>query len=502
MPDAGADPLSRPQARLAIGGLPAATAQAVRDRRRPIDLGRADAPRRLAALSLKTALAIGFGLTLAVWLFAGIYFSERISELDRRTTEVGERYVHAQRLLTSARVSVLLSSVSVRDALLAPDPASARHTARAVITSLDQAAESLSRYVPILNSPDEQARVQRLLVEITQLRQTILEMLATDSSEWQEMAGSFLVGRLTPRRQAFMTVAEELGSLNRTTFVEHQREVVALYRETQNRIWQMLGLTLVVSLGIATVSTLYAGRLERKVRGQHARDIDLQRGLQRLSSELIRAREGERRVLARELHDEIGQLLSATKFELAAAQKVIDEHGGPATLLDDVRPIVERTLQAVRDLSHILHPAVLDDLGLPAAVDLHIKEFRRRHAIKVEFSEKGIHERLPREVETAAYRIVQEALNNVAKHARASACRVSLVQLGRSLVVVVGDDGAGFEQGQQTGEGRGLGLVSMRERAAQLGGTLVIESAPGLGTRIVVELSAEPVRNDRASADV
>src|SRR5690606_7263637 len=121
--------------------------------------------------------------------------------------------------------------------------------------------------------------------------------------------------------------------------------------------------------------------------------------------------------------------------------------------------------------------------------DLHIKEFRRRHDIGVEYAETGLDERLPREVETVAYRIVQEALTNVAKHSHAATCVVSLVRRAHRLVVVVGDDGAGFECSRRTAMARrGLGLVSMHERAMQLGGCLVLESAPGQGTRIVAEL--------------
>jgi len=458
--------------------------------RREIEFGRGTTPPRLTTVSFRTALIVGFGLTVGVWGFAAVYFSGRIADLDTRTAEVRDRFIHAQALLTSARTSVLLSSVHLRDALLDSDEAAAEETRQAMVASLDAAAESLREYVPILNSPLEQARVEHLLAEIAELSRAMDEMLATDSAQWSAMAVPFLRGRLTPRRQAFMGVAEELGTLNRTSFVEHQVQVVELYRETQTRVWQVLGLALAVSLGIAGLSTWYAGRLERQVLDQHGRDIDMQRGLQRLSAELIRAREDERRTIARELHDEIGQSLTAVKFELAAAQNTADENGGPPHLLAAVRPIVERTLQNVRDLSHMLHPAVLDDLGLSAAVDLHVKEFRRRHAIAVEVAETGLEERLPREVETVAYRIVQEAMTNVAKHSKATTCRLSLVRLVQSLVVVIGDDGVGIEQGKAPVPGvtRGLGLVSMRERAMQLGGSLMVESGPGRGTRIVAEL--------------
>lgn len=299
-----------------------------------------------------------------------------------------------------------------------------------------------------------------------------------------------------------MVIANELTALNRASLREHQGEVEELYRQTQNRIWLALGGALALSLGIVLLSVRHAGRLERQVAEQHAQGLDLQHGLQRLSSELIRVREEERRMIARELHDEVGQSLTAIKFELAAAQHTLTERGGPDDLLDDMRPIVEQTLQTVRDLSHMLHPSVLDDLGLSAAVDLYIREFRRRHAISVELTESGMGDRLPRDVETAAYRIVQEALTNVAKHARASVCRVSFTRLEGSLVVVVGDDGVGFEPDRKGARTHaGLGLVSMQERAMQLGGSLVVESAKGQGTRVVAELPAERAAETASVAD-
>ncbi len=448
---------------------------------------------RVRTGSIRGALLIGFGLTVSVWLVAGVYFSGRIADLDERTSRIRERFVRAQELLSTARTHVLLSSVLLRDALLDSNPDTVDASREAVGRALDTASASLEAYMPILLSPDEQARVERLRLEIDQLRREMFDMMAAHRSQPSSMVLPSVRGRLAPGREAFMTVADELGTLNRASFVEHHSQVDALYRDTQARIWFVLGGALALSLGIVLVSVRHAGRLEQQVAEQHMHGLDLQHGLQRLSSELIRVREEERRMIARELHDEVGQSLTAIKFELAAAQNTLDEHGGPANLLDDVRPIVERTLQTVRDLSHMLHPSVLDDLGLSAAVDLYIREFRRRHAIGVELTETGMDDRLPREVETAAYRIVQEALTNVAKHARATTCRVSLARLERSLVVVVGDDGVGFERDRRgTGALRaGLGLVSMQERAMQLGGSLVVESARGQGTRVVVELPVE-----------
>lgn len=448
-------------------------------------------------MPLKAALVVGFGLTVGSWLFAGAYVERRIASLDARAEELNDRYIQGQTLLRDARTLVLLASVHIRDAMLTSDPGEAQQALQQMTAELEEAVDNLSQYVPIFDSPGEQARIDRLRNEVTELRAAVADAVGIDSGQWRLTARPFLQKHVAPRREAFMTVASELATINRANFVHGREGMLEVYRTMHRQVQYALGLALAVSLGVAVLSTVYAGRLERQVRTQHAAALDMQHGLQRLSAELIRVREHERRALARELHDEIGQLLTAAKFELAVAQHAIVERGGSADALDDARPIVERALQAVRDLSHMLHPAVLDDLGLSAALDLYVKEFRRRHAtMVVELSETGMEQRLPRAIETAAYRIVQEALTNVAKHAGATTCRVSLVRLSHGLVVVVGDDGRGFESGaaDRPVAAMGLGLLSMRERAAQLGGSMVVETSPGRGTRIVAEL---PVSDER-----
>jgi signal transduction histidine kinase len=161
-------------------------------------------------------------------------------------------------------------------------------------------------------------------------------------------------------------------------------------------------------------------------------------------------------------------------------------------LLENAQSITDAALSTVRDLSHLLHPALLDDLGLPAVMDWYIRGFSRRHEIRVDFHCDQMDERLLPEIEATAYRIVQEALTNVARHAQASDCRVSLRRLPDTLLLIVEDDGVGFDPAEavQRGVGRGLGLIGIRERASELLGTFRIDSAPGRGTRVTVELPA------------
>ena len=143
----------------------------------------------------------------------------------------------------------------------------------------------------------------------------------------------------------------------------------------------------------------------------------------------------------------------------------------------------------MRNLSQLLHPAALDDLGLAAAIDSSLRGLARRRDIRAELHKHGLPDRLPREVELAAYRIVQEAITNVGKHANATQCHVHLTQLADRLLIEVEDDGVGFvEDADRPIIARGLGLISVRERASRLGGTFNILSAPGQGTKVIVSL--------------
>jgi signal transduction histidine kinase len=290
-----------------------------------------------------------------------------------------------------------------------------------------------------------------------------------------------------------MGLSEQAQALNRGAFIQQQSAIADVYGVTQRRTWQSLGVALVASLGIAMLATLYAGRLEDRIRRQRAKDVQNTHDLQHLSAKLLRAQEDERRTIARELHDEVGQALTAIKVELAFAQRAIEGGGGAATALEDVRSIADGVLHTVRDLSHVLHPALLDDLGLAAATEWYLKGFGKRHGVRVDLLHDRMDERLAPATEAAVYRIVQEALTNVAKHAHATNCRVYLQRLTNTLLVTIEDDGVGFEPADtRSADGtHGLGLVGIRERVAQLHGTVRLEAARGKGTRLTVEVPAD-----------
>jgi len=144
---------------------------------------------------------------------------------------------------------------------------------------------------------------------------------------------------------------------------------------------------------------------------------------------------------------------------------------------------------------------VLDDLGLPSAVASHLREVGRRHEIRTELLQDRMDQRLPSDVEAAAYRIVQEALTNIVRHAHATSCRVYLQRLAHTVVITVEDDGCGFDiAGLDQAGSRGLGILGIRERVALLGGTVRLESTPGNGTRLTVELPCDTARSADSGA--
>ncbi len=222
----------------------------------------------------------------------------------------------------------------------------------------------------------------------------------------------------------------------------------------------------------------------------------------RLLEQVITAQEDERKRIARELHDETSQALTSLMVGLKVLEQRSDSTGVRETLAD-LRALTGKTLEAVHHLALQLRPSVLDDLGLVPAVERLAGDFRRTHGIQVAFETNlRTGPRLPSALETALYRITQEALTNVARHAAASSVSVLLEVRRGSAALIVEDDGRGFDTARcMSGvrDERCLGVFGMRERATLLGGTLTIESTPGSGTTVFVEIPLpSETANDRA----
>ncbi len=228
---------------------------------------------------------------------------------------------------------------------------------------------------------------------------------------------------------------------------------------------------------------------------------DLLRG--QLLEQAIAAQEEERRRIARELHDQTGQALTSILVWLRALEAEAEGSAGVTfspDRLQELKAIVADTLDSVRNLALELRPSVLDDLGLVPALQRYVRTCQERHQLAIDFQTVALEGvRLPPSIETGLYRIVQEALTNVVQHAHAESTSLLLAVRSGAIVAIVEDDGCGFDADRlMLGEmdERWLGLSGMGERAELLGGRLTIESTPGMGTTVFVEVPLEGERGD------
>ena len=208
--------------------------------------------------------------------------------------------------------------------------------------------------------------------------------------------------------------------------------------------------------------------------------------LQTLSRRLLEVQETERRHLARELHDEVGQLLTGLRLQLKPNGDFTAD--AAKTRFDQARRIVDDLLERVRGLSFDLRPAVLDQLGLVPALLTLFERYTQQTGVLVNFKHKDVEQRFAPELETTAYRIVQEGLTNVARHAGVAGATVRVWTTGEMLSVQIEDRGRGFDPEATQATSRSTGLAGIRERVALLNGNLTIESQPGSGTHITAEL--------------
>jgi signal transduction histidine kinase len=240
-------------------------------------------------------------------------------------------------------------------------------------------------------------------------------------------------------------------------------------------------------LGVGAASALACTIVLERYRARLARR---QAELSTLSTRLMEAHEESRRVLSHELHEGISQSLTASLSYLwLVDRKLPADQTDLRSCVSEARRLATGTLSEIRRLSQTLHPPALDDYGLLPSLEGQLRAFGERHSIAPTFVAEGLVDRLPREMETAIYRITQEALENVARHARASHVYVSLVAGPDTLQLAIDDDGVGFPPQLGRNGITGTGLIAIRERARALGGTLSLTSEGGASVRVSLPLS-------------
>jgi signal transduction histidine kinase len=329
----------------------------------------------------------------------------------------------------------------------------------------------------------ERAPFQELRTEIEAYWRVLDGMMAWTPAERAKLRESFFYDELVPRRNAMLQIADRIAVANERGLGRSEDQLAAASDGLRRSLITTFSITLGGGLVLAILTIGYTVRLERELERRLDENSRARADLQELSAKLLRAQENERRTLARELHDEVGSSLSAILMEAENAA-CAEDFGEAREHLASVRTLAEKTVNEVRDLALLLRPSMLDDFGLVPALNWHARETTKRTGLNVVLSADEDADDLPDEHKTCIYRLVQEAVNNSARHANARTVEVEVKREGDRVRFSVRDDGVGFDPRFV----RGLGLLGMEERVRRLGGHLSVDSYLGRGTRIAAEL--------------
>jgi signal transduction histidine kinase len=422
----------------------------------------------------------GFAAVIALQVFSLVEAYTIQSKASERHLEIYRRYARQEEASTTVRRTMWLAGGHVRDFFLRQTPETAEEL-RGQLRDLK--AESLEALNELERGEDSRTIRSGLRSSVEEFWGTIEPVPDTMLHAGNDEAYAFVQREMIPRRSTLYGALRELSTAGQHALQYSEDQFAGLRRGSGRRLLLILGASVLLAMLVAGLSLGYAGRLEREAWRQYQQAEQAHRELAALSAGQVEAEEQWRKRLSRELHDEIGQALALLQIELTGGVKDPD---GARQRLARGREMVERLVQTVRDISLLLRPSLLDDLGLVAALEWLTEDFTRRSAIPCAFRAQDVPEALPETVATCVYRIVQESLHNAEKHSGASRAGVRIAAAAGRLVVEVEDNGRGFDR-DPSGRPRsnaGLGLLGMRERATRLGGGLALESAAGGGTRV------------------
>lgn len=448
-------------------------------------------------LGRRAVLRAGYGAVIGVLVLSLVEAYFILSSTSQQHVEIFRHYVDEEETLTTLRRNLWLAGNYVRDFFIQNTPEQAALLAGQLRSMRDEDRKELDHLAQISPQSQEFPKLRRSLEEFWDVVLPVPGMLHTTDAEQY----AFLQREIVPRRGELYAALVALSSADQQRLQENEKQFSDARTDAAERLLLMIGLSVLLCILVASISIRHSENLEQQAEQHYAAVEQARTELQQLSARLIEVEEDGRRRLARELHDEIGQSLALLQIEVSHAQTALQ--GSPADLrerLQRARALAETTVQSIRDLSVLLRPALLDDLGLVPALQFQVEHFVRRSEIACEFVEEDVAEHLPDGLKTCVYRVVQEALHNCEKHSGATRVEVSVRQGAKDLVAEVQDNGRGFvvNEKRTLQKTAGFGLLGMRERAALAGGSLTIDSAPEQGTRIVLRI---PVP-ERAEAEL
>ncbi len=439
-------------------------------------------------------LALAFGTLLVLVTLSGLAMLRTSRQIYGEISSLYDSYQRSARILHELRTEVHLTGVLVRDYLLDPSHLTAglyREQLLQVRKSMSQELEELRQLI----GPEDIPKLDRLGQELDRYWDSLDPLFEWTPREKLAFSSLFLRQQVLPRRNAVLELARELRDLNRANLQRQRQQIDRKQAELPVQLGRLLGLTLLLGLIVSGLSVYRIQGLEKRTEREWRRAEKAEQELRRLSQQLVQAQEAERKSISRELHDEVGQMLTGLRMELrhlAELRQAPEEQFRER--IEEARRLAEEALRTVRDLAMGLRPSMLDDLGLAPALEWQAREFSRRFGVPVTVQLDGRLEDLPERHRTCVYRVVQEALTNCARHARASEIRVAVHGREDAIVMTIQDNGVGFDPAETSG--RGLGLLGIQERVRELGGGVSIVSQPARGTVLSAEIPLSRAEGD------
>jgi len=431
-------------------------------------------------------LALGFGTLIALIAVLGIGALRRARAIYTEMESTQDAYLQAESFRRDIATDMYLADILVRDYLLDPSPQNAplhRQQLLEIRASLQTRLDQLAKSAPDLDSP----KLERLQNVVQGYWDSLDPIFDWTAQEKADKSWYFLRHNVLPRRQAVVDLAREMAKLNRDNLEREREHTRKSRRVLEHFLYRMIGFALAFGCMVALLSTYRVAALERKQEEQRKQIEETQSNLRKLSRRLVQAQEVERKVLSRELHDEVGQTMTALGIEISNLEKLRDSDPQAfRARIEDAKQLNTKAMHIIRDLAMGLRPSMLDDLGLEPALRWQGREFSRRTGVPASVQVNGVVDELTDAQRTSIYRIVQEAFTNCARHAKARNVLVSVSTETNHVVLVVQDDGVGFDASSRSRGG--LGLLGIQERVQELEGSLRIASEKKKGTTLRVEI--------------
>jgi signal transduction histidine kinase len=451
---------------------------------------------RVSGRQTRLVFFLGFGGLLLLLGLLGISAMSFLSQIKVHEERIREDYLARDRVLQALRSEIYISGTHIRDFLLDTDEALATEHREQFLDTQRQIEEGIVRYRALVGDGSTEP-FRQFSEELSSYMSAMAPVLSWTAAERQERASAFVQEQLRPRRLSALSLADRIQQISEGQLEESSQAVSVVLSAFRVKLLALLLLAVGLGVTLGGLALWRLLRLEREAQARFDEVVSTREELKRLSAELVSAQENERRRISRELHDEVGQVLTAIMLGLGNLRSAVkDGNDGEALRqLQVVEDMTERNASVVRNISLLLRPTMLDDLGLVPALRWYAREVSRAGQMAVDVMADAFVDDLPDPHRTCVFRIAQEAVRNAGRHSGAHQVRIYIGEKEGALSVSVQDDGKGFDPSQEAG----LGILGMQERVMSLAGKLQVNSSPGRGTIVTFSL---PLPADHRAVDV